>query len=192
MKLLYATTNIHKLRGANRALAGTGIELMPPSIDLPDVPEIQSDDQTEVSVDKAIKYHALLRCPVVVMDSGLFIEPLGGFPGVYTKYVLDVLGIDKLVDLARNIEKPVAFAQRTITYFDGVTLKTFSSKVTGILVREPRGMNGRNYDKYFVADGKDKTIAELSDEEQTALIAPVWQEFAAWVNKHKKDLCSSK
>lgn len=62
MKLLYATTNIHKLRGANRALAGTGIELMPPSIDLPDVPEIQSGDQTEVSVDKAIKYHALLRC----------------------------------------------------------------------------------------------------------------------------------
>ena len=188
MKLLYATTNIHKLRGANRALAGTGIELMPPSIDLPDVPEIQSDDQTEVSVDKAIKYHALLRCPVVVMDSGLFIEPLGGFPGVYTKYVLDVLGIDKLVDLARNIEKPVAFAQRTITYFDGVTLKTFSSKVTGILVREPRGMNGRNYDKYFVADGKDKTIAELSDEEQTALIAPVWQEFAAWVKEHQKEV----
>ena len=192
MKLLYATTNIHKLRGANRALAGTGIELMLPSIDLPDVPEIQSDDQTEVSVDKAIKYHALLRCPVVVMDSGLFIEPLGGFPGVYTKYVLDVLGIDKLVDLTRNIEKPVAFTQRTITYFDGVTLKTFSSKVTGTLVREPRGMNGRNYDKYFVADGRDKTIAEFSDEEQTALTAPVWQEFAAWVNKHKKDLCSSK
>ena len=59
MKLLYATTNIHKLRGANRALAGTGIELMLPSIDLPDVPEIQSDDQTEVSVDKAIKYRSV-------------------------------------------------------------------------------------------------------------------------------------
>ena len=33
MKFLYTTTNIHKLRGANRALAGTGIELMPPSDD---------------------------------------------------------------------------------------------------------------------------------------------------------------
>ncbi len=188
MKLLYATTNIHKLRGANRALAGTGIELMPPSIDLPDVPEIQSDDQAEVSVDKAIKYHTLLRCPVVVMDSGLFIEPLGGFPGVYTKYVLDVLGMDKLVNLVQNIENPVAFTQRTVTYFDGVTLKTFSSKVTGTLVREPRGMNGRNYDKYFVADGIDKTIAELSDKEQTVLIAPVWQEFAAWVKEYQKEV----
>ena len=173
MKLLYTTTNIHKLRGANRALAGTGIELMPPSISLPDVPEIQSDDQTEVSVDKAIKYHTLLRCPVVVMDSGLFIEPLGGFPGVYTKYVLDVLGMDKLVNLVQNIENPVAFTQRTVTYFDGATLKSFSSKITGMLVREPRGMNGRNYDKYFVADSKGKTIAELSGDEQTALIAPV-------------------
>ena len=106
--------------------------------------------------------------------------------------MLDVLGMDKLVNLVQNIENPVAFTQRTVTYFDGVTLKTFSSKVVGTLVREPRGMNGRNYDKYFVVDGKDKTIAELSDDEQTALIAPVWQEFAAWVNKHKKDLCSSK
>lgn len=102
--------------------------------------------------------------------------------------MLDVLGIDKLVDLARNIEKPVALTQRTITYFDGVTLKTFSSKVVGTLVREPRGMNGRNYDKYFVADGRDKTIAELSDDEQTALIAPVWQEFAAWVKEHQKEV----
>ena len=93
-----------------------------------------------------------------------------------------------MVDLAQNIEKPVAFTQRTITYFDGVTLKTFSSKVTGTLVREPRGMNGRNYDKYFVADGKDKTIAELSGEEQTALIAPVWQEFAAWVKEYQKEV----
>ena len=42
-----------------------------------------------------------------------------------------------------------------------------------MLVREPRGMNGRNYDKYFVADSKGKTIAELSGDEQTALIAPV-------------------
>ncbi len=188
MKLLYTTTNIHKLRGANRALAGTGIELVPPSIDLPDVPEIQSDDQTEVSVDKAIKYHALLRRPIVVMDSGLFIKPLGGFPGVYTKYALNVLGMDKLVDLVRDIEKPVAFTQRTIAYFDGATLKTFSSKVAGALVREPRGINGRNYDKYFVVDGKNKTIAELSDDEQTALIAPVWQEFAAWVKEYKKEV----
>ncbi len=188
MKLLYTTTNIHKLRGANRALAGTGIELMPPSIDLPDVPEIQSDDQTEVSVDKAIKYHALLRRPMVVMDSGLFIEPLGGFPGVYTKYVLDVLGMGKLVDLVRDIERPVAFTQRTIAYFDGATLKAFSSKVAGALVREPRGMNGRNYDKYFVVDSKGKTIAELSDDEQTALIAPVWREFAAWAKEYQKEV----
>lgn len=102
--------------------------------------------------------------------------------------MLDVLGIDKLVDLAQNIEKPVAFTQRTITYFDGVTLKTFSSKVAGALVREPRGINGRNYDKYFVADSKGKTIAELSDDEQTALVAPVWQEFAAWVKEYKKEV----
>ncbi len=105
MELLYATTNMHKLRGANRALVGTGIELVPPSIDLPDVPEIQSDDQTEVSVDKAIKYHALLRRPMIVMYSGLFIEPLGGFPGVYTKYAFNVLGMAGICGVGERISK---------------------------------------------------------------------------------------
>lgn len=107
---------------------------------------------------------------------------------MYTKYALNVLGMDKLVDLVRDIEKPVAFTQRTIAYFDGATLKTFSSKVVGALVREPRGINGRNYDKYFVVDGKNKTIAELSDDEQTALIAPVWREFAAWAKEYQKEV----
>lgn len=87
MDLIYATTNKHKLAGAKQALAGTDINLIAPDKTLPDVPEIQSDDQQVVSVDKAIKYYDLLKRPLVVMDSGLFIDELGGFPGIYTKYV---------------------------------------------------------------------------------------------------------
>ena len=84
MKLTYATTNPYKLAGANHALAGYDLELVPLDKNLPDVPEIQSDDQTEVAIDKARKYYELLQQPLVVMDSGLFVESLGGFPGVYT------------------------------------------------------------------------------------------------------------
>ena len=99
MDLIYATTNKHKLAGAKQALAGTNINLITPDGVLPDVPEIQSDDQQAVSVDKALKYYDLLKCPLVVMDSGLFIDELNGFPGVYTKYALDTIGIDRIVQL---------------------------------------------------------------------------------------------
>ena len=70
MDLTYATTNKHKLAGAKQALAGTDINLIAPDGVLPDVPEIQSDDQATVSVDKALKYYELLKRPLVVMDSG--------------------------------------------------------------------------------------------------------------------------
>jgi len=40
MKLTYATTNPYKLAGANRALAGYDLELVPLDKNLPDVPEI--------------------------------------------------------------------------------------------------------------------------------------------------------
>ena len=49
MNLIYATTNKHKLAGAKQVLAGTDINLIAPDGVLPDVPEIQSDDQAAVS-----------------------------------------------------------------------------------------------------------------------------------------------
>lgn len=61
MDLIYATTNKHKLAGAKQALAGTDINLIAPDKTLPDVPEIQSDDQEAVSVDKALEILQIIK-----------------------------------------------------------------------------------------------------------------------------------
>lgn len=184
MDLIYATTNKHKLAGAKQALAGTNINLIAPDKTLPDVPEIQSDDQAAVSVDKAMKYYELLKRPLVVMDSGLFIGELGGFPGVYTKYALVTIGIDRIVQLLGGAAR--AYTQRTITYFDGNKSQTFTLKLYGALLKEPRGNNGRNYDKYFLPDGKNKTLAEMTDDEKVELTAEVWKKLATRLQKSSK------
>ena len=184
MDLTYATTNKHKLAGAKQALSGTDINLIAPDGVLPDVPEIQSDDQEVVSVDKALKYYDLLKCPLVVMDSGLFIDELNGFPGVYTKYALDTIGIDRIIQLLGGTAR--AYTQRTIAYFDGNKPQIFTLKLHGALLKEPRGNNGRNYDKYFLPDGKNKTLAEMTDEEKAELTTAVWRELAAWLQKSSK------
>ncbi len=176
MDLIYATTNKHKLAGAKQALAGKNINLIMPDKTLPDVPEIQSDDQQAVSIDKALKYYDLLKRPLVVMDSGLFIDELNGFPGVYTKYALDTIGIDRIIQLLGGGAR--AYTQRTITYFDGDKPQTFTLK--------PRGDNGRNYDRYFLPDNHDKTLAEMNDEEKAELTANVWRELAAWLQESSK------
>ena len=184
MELIYATTNKHKFAGAKQALAGTDINLIAPDETLPDVPEIQSDDQAAVSIDKALKYYKLLKRPLVVMDSGLFIDELNGFPGVYTKYALDTIGIDRMIQLLDGAAR--AYTQRTITYFDGDKPQTFALKLHGVLLKEPRGNNGRNYDKYFLPDSKNKTLAEMASEEKAELTAKVWRKLAAWLQKSSK------
>ena len=184
MDLIYATTNKHKLAGAKQALAGTNINLITPDGALPDVPEIQSDDQAAVSVDKALKYYELLKRPLVVMDSGLFIDKLNGFPGVYTKYALGTIGIDSIIQLLGGAAR--AYTQRTITYFDGNKSQTFTLKLYGSLLKEPRGNNGRNYDKYFLPDGKNKTLAEMASKEKAELTAEIWRKLAAWLQKSSK------
>ena len=184
MDLIYATTNKHKLAGAKQALAGTNINLIAPDKTLPDVPEIQSDDQAAVSVDKALKYYELLKRPLVVMDSGLFIDELSGFPGVYTKYALVTIGIDRIIQLLGGATQ--AYTQRTITYFDGNKPQTFTLKLYGSLLKEPRGNNGRNYDKYFLPDGKNKTLAEMIDDEKVELTAEVWKKLATRLQKSSK------
>lgn len=137
MDLIYATINKYKLAGARQTLTGTGINLTMPDKTLPDVPEIQSDDQAAVSVDKALKYYELLKRPLVMMDSDLFIDELGGFPGVYTKYALDTIGIDRIIRLLGDNNR--AHTQRTIIYFDGDKPQTFTLKLHGALLKEPRG-----------------------------------------------------
>ncbi|PID31571.1 hypothetical protein CR983_00295 [Candidatus Saccharibacteria bacterium] len=181
MNLVYATTNQHKLAGANQALTEADLTFVAPKLSLPDLPEIQSDDQKAVSVDKARKYYDLLKCPLVVMDSGLFVEALRGFPGVYTKYALDTIGIANIIRLLDSNTN--AYTQRTVTYFDGIEPTTFTLKVPGHLSTQPRGDNGRDYDKYFVVDGADKTIAEMSTVEKTEITAKVWRDLAAWLRK---------
>ncbi|BCX14209.1 MAG: hypothetical protein KatS3mg085_741 [Candidatus Dojkabacteria bacterium] len=61
------------------------------------------------------------------MDSGLFIEDLKDFPGVYTKYILETIGEKGLMDLTKNIPNNSAYVQRTIAYTDGEKTEIFQS-----------------------------------------------------------------
>lgn len=183
IQLTYATKNAYKLSSARYALADYDIEIIGIDGNLPDVAEIQSDSQAEVAIDKARKYYELLQHPLIVMDSGLFVESLGGFPGVYTKDVIQKVGagkIARLLDPGANR----AYTQRTVVYFDGTTYHQSSSKVYGELIVTPRGTNGSGYHPYFFVHETGKTMAEMSDQENARLVASAWHDMAKWLMAH--------
>jgi XTP/dITP diphosphohydrolase len=57
--------------------------------------------------------------PVIVDDSGLTIDALDGFPGPYSSYVEDTLGIDRVWELARQEDDRQAAFRCVIAYCDG-------------------------------------------------------------------------
>jgi len=104
--------------------------------------------------------------PVLVDDTGLFVEALDGFPGAYSAFVEDTLGIERVWRLAEAEENRKAAFRTVLVYDDGETAETFEGSVRGRIVA-PRGAGGFGYDPIFEHDGT--TFAEMDTGKKNAI-----------------------
>ena len=160
--LRYATSNEGKAREATKFL-GEGVE----SVDVEYV-EVQANDIRDIAAAGATAAFDKLggEDPVIVDDAGLFIEALGGFPGPYSSYVEDTLGIERVANLAMGESETAASFRAVIGFTDGTIVETFEGRCRGKIV-PPRGDGGFGYDPIF-AHG-DRTFAEMNVEEKNAI-----------------------
>jgi len=79
--IAFITGNAHKVMEASEILSGSGIRLRQMDLELE---EPQADDVCDVAMACALRGASMLRRPVLVEDSGLFVSALGGFPGPYS------------------------------------------------------------------------------------------------------------
>ena len=112
--LHYVTTNPGKLHEARQYLGDETIT----DYDY-DYTEIQSESLAAIAAEGAREAYREVGAPVVVDDSGLFIESFEGFPGPYSSYVEDKLGIEKVWALARTVEDRAASFRCVMAYCDG-------------------------------------------------------------------------
>jgi len=117
---------------------------------------------------------------MLVDDTGLFVESLSGFPGPYSAYVDDTLGIERVWKLVENEENRKAAFRTVMAYYDGEDLATFEGSVRGRVVA-PRGEGGFGYDPIFEYDGE--TFAEMSTDEKNAIShrGRALERFADWL-----------
>lgn len=130
--------------------------------------ELQSDDITEIAIHGAQDAFETLSGeePVIVDDTGLFVDVLNGFPGPYAAYVQQTVGIESVANLVGDVELPKATFRTVIAYHDGDTTETFDGVLRGRIV-SPRGDGGFGYDPIFEYDGR--TLAERSTREKNAI-----------------------
>ncbi len=117
----------------------------------------------EVAKEKAREAFALVKKPLFVEDSGLFIDAYKGFPAQYSSWVYKTLGLDGVLKLMSGFEGEERRAHfKAIIAFthDGSHVQLFEGIVKGRISDEKRGREGFGYDPIFIPEGYDKTFAE--------------------------------
>jgi len=84
-----------------------------------DYTEIQSPDLRTIAGRGAREAYEAVGDPVIVDDSGLFVEALDGFPGPYSSYVEDTLGIERVARLVEPEDVHAAVFRSVIAYCEG-------------------------------------------------------------------------
>ena len=188
-KLIYLTTNPHKVNEANHFFNkkyGFGVEVMNPDFE---IIEIQAKTCAEVAAFSA-KYAAdKLKKAVLTSDAGLYIDALGGLPGPYNAYFDKQIGVEKFLEMLKNEKNRKARIEYCFAYCEpGKEPVVFSGGGTGRIAMEPRGRLGRWHSLFYIPDGETKTLSELQEEDYENE-AKFWgntiEQFAEWYKKNR-------
>ena len=177
-KLVIATQNRDKFEEMKVALTGLDWDIVP-AFEFPSAPEVEEDGQTleENSMKKARALSVFTGLPTVADDTGLFVEALGGQPGVYAArfagenctYQDNVTKILKLMKGIPRDRRKASFRTVITFYQPNRTVQQVAGDVEGFITEEARGQGGFGYDPVFLPAGFNKVFAEMSLEEKNRI-----------------------
>ena len=174
-EIVFASNNKGKIREVQEILTDYKIlSLEEMGIDI----DVEEDKDTFEgnAIKKAVEISKYLNGKMVIADdSGIEIEYLDGFPGVFTKRWNPGTDRDRNLSIIKKLDG-IGKQDRKITMVTAIALaqseKVITTKgiVDGYVVEEPRGENGFGFDEIFEI-GNGKTLAELSAEEKNKISA---------------------
>ena len=165
MKLKVITSNPGKVAEFQKAFADMGVEME--HIRLP-YDEIQTSELEEVVKKGMEEIRSKGVRDFIIDDSGLFIDALKGFPGVYPAYGQKTIGNDGILKLMEGVEDRKATFKCCIGCdIDGQTI-IVTGTCDGYIIHEARGNEGFGYDPIFSPDGK-RSFAEIGIEEKNTM-----------------------
>lgn len=159
----FVTSNPAKLAEVQAYLATASIEVRPVVRRLPE----PQADQLEPVVQAKLAATEDIAGRVLVEDSGLFVDALGGFPGPYSSYAYRTVGVAGLLKLLADRPRGARFRTVVGLRTDGRSL-LFEGEVAGTIATGARGTHGFAFDPVFEPNGGRRTFAEMSLEEKNA------------------------
>ena len=172
MQLVFASNNKNKIKEIQL--------LVPPTIQILSLDDIGcTEDIAETAA--TIEGNAMLKANYVTEkygydcfadDSGLEVQALNGEPGVFSARYAgepknDENNIAKLLTNLKDVKNKKANFKTVICLNSKGKQHLFTGIINGQIIEERIGTNGFGYDPIFVADGYQKTFAELTLEEKS-------------------------
>jgi XTP/dITP diphosphohydrolase len=174
MKLVFASNNKNKIQEIQA--------LVPKTIQIVSLEDIGCTEDIPETAD-TIEGNAILKANYVTEkygydcfadDTGLEVETLNGAPGVYSaRYAGEQKdandNMDKLLSELKDKSNRKANFKTVIALNLNGKQNLFTGIINGKIIEEKIGTNGFGYDPIFVADGYEKTFAELTMEEKSTI-----------------------
>ena len=174
MKLVFASNNKNKIQEIQA--------LVPNTIQIVSLEDIGCTEDIPETAD-TIEGNAILKANYVTEkygydcfadDTGLEVDALNGAPGVYSaRYAGEQKdandNMDKLLSELKDESNRKANFKTVIALNLNGKQNLFTGIINGKIIEEKIGTNGFGYDPIFVADGYEKTFAELTMEEKSTI-----------------------
>ncbi|MBP5352557.1 MAG: RdgB/HAM1 family non-canonical purine NTP pyrophosphatase [Alphaproteobacteria bacterium] len=176
-EIIFASHNAGKIAEIRQLLQPLNIKVISAAeIELPDVEETGTTF-AENSLLKSQTIAKIIGKPCIADDSGLCVDALNGAPGVYSARYAPNRDFDKGMDkllaemaASGNASRKAHFScVISLAYPDGHS-QLFEGRVDGkIAPQKMPGADGFGYDPLFVPDGYERSFAQMSKTEKSAI-----------------------
>jgi XTP/dITP diphosphohydrolase len=180
VKLAVVTSNANKAREVAAYFTGV-LEVEHAPLECP---EFRHADVGEIARGKATYAYETLSRPLIVDDTGLFIDALRGFPGPYAAYVQDTIGNTGVLKLMEGIEDRSAHFETAIAFAREDGIRIFRGVLHGTIVA-PRGAGGFGYDPIFAYEGRTLAEMPLAEKSRISHRARALEAFRAWITQER-------
>jgi inosine triphosphate pyrophosphatase len=161
MNIFFVTGNENKFLEVKSMLPSISLEQL--KVDLPEIQEMDLEEVVKAKLLGALKH---CEGPVIVEDTGLYMECLSGLPGPLIKWFEERLGLEGMASICDKLGEDKAIARTIIGYAESKEkMFFFEGKIKGCIVK-PRKGNGFGWDAIFVPEKHDKAFSEMSNEEK--------------------------